>query len=73
MSPATPARDMARPPGLAVVDAPGPRVDRERAEAAVAGLLDALGIDRDSESLRDTPRRVAAAFAELLARSARPT
>jgi GTP cyclohydrolase I len=37
-----------------------------RAEAAGAELLDALGIDLTDESLRDTPRRVAAAYAELL-------
>jgi GTP cyclohydrolase I len=28
--------------------------------------MDALGVDRSEESLRETPRRVAAAFAELL-------
>ncbi len=28
--------------------------------------MDALGLDRDGEALRDTPRRVAAAYAELL-------
>ena len=42
------------------------RMDYERMEAAVADLLDALGIDLSDESLRDTPRRVAAAYAELL-------
>lgn len=41
-------------------------VDRERAEWAVGELLDALGVDRRTEALRDTPRRVAAAFGELL-------
>lgn len=29
-------------------------------------FLDALGVDRRTEALRDTPRRVASAFAELL-------
>jgi GTP cyclohydrolase I len=41
-------------------------VDRERAERAVAELLDALGVDRRAESLHETPRRVVSAFAELL-------
>ena len=39
-------------------------VDRPRAEAAVRELLLALGEDPDREGLRDTPRRVAAAFEE---------
>src|SRR5438270_1639636 len=43
-----------------------PRIDRPRAERAVADLLAALGADVDDDGLRDTPRRVAAAFAELL-------
>lgn len=41
-------------------------VDRQRAAAAVAELLDALGRDIRSPHLADTPRRVADAFAELL-------
>jgi GTP cyclohydrolase IA len=41
-------------------------MDYERMQAAVAELLDALGVDLTDESLRDTPRRVAAAYAELL-------
>jgi GTP cyclohydrolase I len=41
-------------------------VDLDHAERAVADLLVALGQDPDSEHLRDTPRRVAAAYAELL-------
>jgi GTP cyclohydrolase IA len=41
-------------------------MDYERMEAAVADLLIALGVDLTDESLRDTPRRVAAAYAELL-------
>jgi GTP cyclohydrolase I len=43
-----------------------PPVDRPRAEAAVAELLDALGVDVSAEGLRETPSRVAAAYAELL-------
>jgi GTP cyclohydrolase IA len=42
------------------------RMDYDRMESAVAELLDALGVDLSDESLRDTPRRVAAAYAELL-------
>src|SRR3954470_15437370 len=42
------------------------QMDHERMEAAVADLLEALGIDLTDESLQDTPRRVAAAYAELL-------
>src|SRR5438046_7081739 len=37
-----------------------------RMEAAVADLLEALGVDLTDESLQDTPRRVAAAYSELL-------
>ena len=42
------------------------RVDREKAEAAVRDLLLALGEDPDREGLRDTPRRVVAAYEETL-------
>ena len=37
-----------------------------RVERAVADLLAALGVDPEAEGLRETPRRVAAAYAELL-------
>jgi GTP cyclohydrolase I len=55
-----------RPGEVVLQDATSPGVDGERAERAVAELLDALGVDRGTEALRDTPRRVASAFAELL-------
>jgi GTP cyclohydrolase I len=55
-----------RPAEAALLDPPSPGVDGSRAERAVADLLDALGVDRHTEALRDTPHRVAAAFAELL-------
>jgi GTP cyclohydrolase I len=42
------------------------RMDYERMESAVADLLHALGVDLSDEHLSDTPRRVAAAYAELL-------
>ena len=41
-------------------------VDVAAAERAAAELLTALGADLDSDGLRDTPRRMAAAYAELL-------
>jgi GTP cyclohydrolase IA len=41
-------------------------VDMAAAEDAAAQLLTALGADLDSDGLRDTPRRMAAAYAELL-------
>jgi GTP cyclohydrolase I len=41
-------------------------VDRSAAELASRALLEALGADLDDESLRETPRRMAAAYAELL-------
>ncbi|HWL49490.1 MAG TPA: GTP cyclohydrolase I [Acidimicrobiia bacterium] len=43
-----------------------PPVDRVAAEGAVADLLSALGADFGDHHLRDTPRRVEAAFAEVL-------
>jgi GTP cyclohydrolase I len=52
-------------PRLTVVE--GDRSDpRRRAEAAIADLLTALGRDVTNEHLRDTPRRVAASFLEML-------
>jgi GTP cyclohydrolase IA len=41
-------------------------IDLDAAERAVEALLKALGQDVDSEHLQDTPRRVVAAYAELL-------
>ena len=52
-------------PRLQVVDR-SPAVDLARAERAVADLLAALGQDPSAEQLVDTPRRVAASYAELL-------
>ncbi len=42
-----------------------PAFDHERAEAAVRELLAAIGEDPDREGLRETPARVARAYAEL--------
>lgn len=44
-----------------------PPYDAARAEAAVRELLAAIGEDPDREGLRDTPARVARAYAELTA------
>ena len=44
----------------------GADIDLPRAERAVAELLVALGQEVDGEHLLDTPRRVAAAYAEML-------
>jgi GTP cyclohydrolase I len=41
-------------------------IDPEALQRAAGDLLRALGAELDSESLRDTPRRVAEAYAELL-------
>lgn len=45
-----------------------PAIDQAAAERAVRDLLTALGRDIREPGLRDTPRRVAAAYAELLSR-----
>ncbi len=41
-------------------------MDREKAMNAVKELLEAIGEDTDREGLKDTPRRVADAFAEFV-------
>ncbi len=51
--------------GTPVVPAPG--FDQDRAEKAVRELLLACGEDPDREGLRETPARVARAYAELFA------
>src|SRR3954471_8784298 len=45
---------------------PLPGIDHSAVERAARDLLAALGADLDDESLRQTPRRMAAAYAELL-------
>jgi GTP cyclohydrolase IA len=45
---------------------PTARIDLPAAERAARDLLEALGADLEHEGMRDTPRRVAAAYAELL-------
>jgi GTP cyclohydrolase I len=54
-----------RPPSHLHVAEPGGRIDLDAAERAAADLLHALGIATDTESLRNTPRRMARAYAEL--------
>jgi GTP cyclohydrolase I len=41
-------------------------IDLRAAEAAAADFLTALGLELDDESTRETPRRMAAAYAEML-------
>jgi GTP cyclohydrolase IA len=56
-------------PALALVDRAEPsprRIDHDALQRAVGDLLVALGADHCSDGLRDTPRRVAEAYAELL-------
>src|SRR3954447_25125188 len=43
-----------------------PAAPPSEAERAAADFLEALGVDLDDESRRDTPRRMAAMYAELL-------
>ncbi|SHF91704.1 GTP cyclohydrolase I [Streptoalloteichus hindustanus] len=56
---------MSSSPALRVVHEPDPGVDLAAAERAAANLLRALGVDVTTESLRETPRRMASAYAEL--------
>jgi len=51
---------------LRPVPGPGDDIDLPAAERAAGDLLGALGVDLDDESLRDTPKRVARMYAELL-------
>ena len=44
----------------------GPRVDLSAAEAAAGDLLVALGADLTDKGLRETPRRIAKTYSELL-------
>jgi GTP cyclohydrolase IA len=52
--------------GLALAQPTRSEIDRPAAERAARDLLLALGADVDSPALRETPRRVADAYAELL-------
>ncbi len=64
---AEPSSEPAAPPlGHLRVVREDTTIDLAAAELAVRDLLVALGRDPDSEHVRDTPRRVSAAFAELL-------
>ncbi|MEU6427332.1 GTP cyclohydrolase I FolE [Microbispora sp. NPDC046973] len=50
---------------LRVIDEPRDGVDLAAAERAAGEFLQALGISTDAESLRETPARMARAYAEL--------
>ena len=54
-----------RPTPLRIVHAP-PRTDLVAAEKAAAEFLGSLGVELDTESRSDTPRRMARAYAEML-------
>jgi GTP cyclohydrolase I len=59
--------DRVHPLDAAVTPAELPTFDAARAEAAVRELLYAIGEDPDRDGLRDTPARVARAYAEVFA------
>jgi GTP cyclohydrolase IA len=62
---------LVRPPEIREA---GGRIDAPAAQRAAADLLVALGADLADEGVRETPRRMAAAYAELLtSRPFRPT
>jgi GTP cyclohydrolase I len=61
-----PARSGARGLALVAPVAEPRRIDRQALERATADLLRALGADVEAEALRETPRRVADAYTELL-------
>ncbi|MEV1201714.1 GTP cyclohydrolase I FolE [Microbispora rosea] len=50
---------------LRMIDEPRDGVDLAAAERAAREFLEALGVSADSESLRETPARMAQAYAEL--------
>ena len=54
------------PPALGSSSSDRPRVDEAQVQRAVRDLLAALGRDPSADGVRETPRRVAAAYAELL-------
>lgn len=49
-----------------LVSRPKPLADPQEAERAAAAFIAALGLSVDSEGMADTPRRMAAAYKELL-------
>jgi GTP cyclohydrolase IA len=51
---------------LCACEHPGRRIDRAAAERAAVELLSALGANLDHEQMRETPRRMVDAYAELL-------
>ena len=59
-------REVPRDDASARLTHPAPDIDIPAAEDAVRSLLVALGQDPEAEHLRQTPRRVAAVYSELL-------
>jgi GTP cyclohydrolase IA len=64
-SPDSPDARAPSPPALRIAPRPG-QVDLVAAEQAARMFLRALGTDLDAEGLRETPARMARAYAELL-------
>jgi GTP cyclohydrolase IA len=62
----SPVNDGCRLELMAAPEARGAVIDRDAAERAAADLLAALGGDLEHEQLRETPRRMVDAYAELL-------
>ena len=62
----TPIGEVSRPEFLSASGPGARRIDRTGAERAAAALLTALGANVDHEHLRETPRRMVDAYAELL-------
>ena len=58
---------MVQPISLPAVESAHPPYDAKRAEDAVRELLIAIGEDPERDGLRDTPARVARAYAEMFA------
>lgn len=49
-----------------MVAVPAPGAGEDRVETAIENLLDSLGVDLATEEARETPRRVAAMYREML-------
>jgi GTP cyclohydrolase IA len=59
-------KEVSQSNGNGKVSDPGRQIDRAAAQRAASDLLTALGADLESDGLRETPRRMVNAYAELL-------
>lgn len=66
MEAAESGRDIRTEPRSIGLTAVQPRRDLKRAEAAARELLESLGVDLDTDDVRDTPRRLVKMYDELL-------